>query len=174
MKGRKPNPNRPRYASLISEARAAKGWTQAQLGEAVGKDAATIKKYEGGTRIPPFDVLYDICLALDVSVHDVMDVDLRHGGSTGFHEFVEEPFTDAVNLITDKNIDVIPLREIDVGTDDDVMVIYNKNQTGYTSKTNFVLKVAAIKQRLKERYYDELTKEVSALAYKIATDKENG
>ena len=177
MKGRKPNPNRPRYASLISNARAAKGWTQAQLGEAVGKDGTTIKQYEGGKRIPPFDVLYNMCMVLGIDVYDVMDTDLRQGGSTGFREFIEEPFKDAIRLVTDENIDIIPLREMDIGTDDEVMVIYNKTHTGHTSKTDFVLQVAAIKHRLLKKYNEELSKEVTALAYDIATkniDKNEG
>ncbi|MDY6290702.1 MAG: helix-turn-helix transcriptional regulator [Succiniclasticum sp.] len=170
MKGRKPNPNRPWYASAIAEARMKKGWTQAQLGEAVGKDGATIKKYEGGSRVPPFDVLYDICKVLGIDVFDVMDLDLRYGYSTGYHQFVDEPFSDAVALLSD-DISIGNLSEMGIGTDDQIYIHYGDKE-GYTSKMTFILEVQAIKRRLKEKYYEELSKEVSQLAKDIVDGKE--
>ncbi len=169
MKGRKPNPNRPRYASMIAEARTAKGWTQVQLGEAVGKDGATIKKYEGGSRIPPFDVLFDMCKVLGIDVFDVMDLDLRYGHSTGYHQFVDEPFAEAEGLLGD-DISIGNLSEMGIGTDDQIYIHYGDKE-GYTSKMTFVLEVASIKRRLKEKYYEELSKEVSQLAKDIAEGK---
>lgn len=169
MKGRKPNPNRPRYASMIADARASKGLTQAELGKAVQKDVATIKKYEGGKLIPPFDTLYNICKVLGIDVYDVMDLDLRYGHSTGYHQFVDEPFAEAEGLLSD-DISIGNLSEMDIGTDDEIYIHY-RDKEGYTSKMTFVLEVAAIKRRLKEKYYEELSKEVSQLAKDIAEGK---
>ena len=169
MKGRKPNPNRPHYASLIAEARTAKGWTQAQLGEAVGKDGATIKKYEGGSRIPPFDVLYDMCKVLDINVFDAMNLDLRHDYSTGYHQYVDAPFEEIEGLLSE-DISIGNLSALGVGTDDQIYIHYG-NKEGYTSKITFILEVAAIKRKLKEKYNEELSKEVSQLAKDIAEGK---
>ena len=169
MKGRKPNPNRPRYASMIAEARAEKGWTQAELGAAIGKDAATIKKYEGGSRIPPFNVLYDICEVLGINVFDVMDLDLRYGHSTGYHQFVDEPFAEAEGLLSD-DISIGNLSEMDIGTDDEIYIHY-RDKEGYTSKMTFVLEVEAIKRRLRAKYDEELAKAVCRLAVDIAEGK---
>ena len=169
MKGRKPNPNRPRYASMIAEARAAKGWTQADLGAAIGKDAATIKKYEGGSRIPPFNVLYDICEVLGINVFDVMDLDLRCGDSTGYHQFVDESFSEVESLISDV-VYIRNLSEIGVGTDDLISIQFGGKE-GYTSKMTFVLEVEAIKRRLKAKYDEELSKAVCRLAVDIAEGK---
>ena len=166
MKGRKPNPNRPQYASTIAEARAKKGWTQAQLGEKVGKDAATIKKYEGGTRIPPFDVLYDICEVLGINVYDVMDLDLRNDYSTGFHQFVDEPFAEIESLLNE-DISTVTLSDIGAGTSNGVLVHYNEKE-GYISKMEFILKVAEIKRKLQAIYDMQLSEAVSKLAIDIA------
>ena len=169
MKGRKPNPNRPRYASMIAEARAEKGWTQADLGAAIGKDAATIKKYEGGSRIPPFNVLYDICEVLGINVFDVMDLDLRCGDSTGYHQFVDESFSEVESLISDV-VYIRNLSEIGVGTDDLISIQFGGKE-GYTSKMTFVLEVEAIKRRLRAKYDEELAKAVCRLAVDIAEGK---
>lgn len=169
MKGRKPNPDRPRYASMIADARVSKGWTQEQLGDAVGKDKATIKKYEGGTRVPPFDALYDICKALGLDVFDVMDLDLRHDYSTGYHQYVDEPFAEAEGLLSE-DITIGNLSEMGVGTDDQIYIHYGDKE-GYTSKISFILEVASIKHRLKAEYNKALAEEVSRLAKDIAEGK---
>ncbi len=169
MRGRKPNPNRPLYASMIADARITKGWTQAQLGAKVGKDAATIKKYEGGTRIPPFDVLYDICQALEIDVYDAMDLDLRLDYSTGYHQFVDAPYLEILALLDD-DIKVVPLKEMGGGTDDDIAIMYGDDE-GYASKMKMIIAVAAIKRKLKQKYYEELSRLVTKMAKDIATRK---
>ena len=82
---RKPNPNRPFYASTLAHTREKVGLTQAELADAVGKDKSSIKKYEAGIVPPPFDVLHDICSHLGLNPFEVMGLDLHLGGSTGFH-----------------------------------------------------------------------------------------
>lgn len=64
---RKANPDRPEYAKIISEARKQRDLSQQQLGQLIGRDTATIKKYEGGKVVPPFFVLMKIAdqLSLD-------------------------------------------------------------------------------------------------------------
>ena len=59
---------------------------------------------------------------------------------------------------------------MDIGTDDQIYIHYGDKE-GYTSKMTFILEVAEIKRRLKEKYYEELTKEVSQLAKDIAEGK---
>jgi transcriptional regulator with XRE-family HTH domain len=164
MKGRKPNPNRPHYATMISEARTAKGWTQAQLGEAVGKDVVTIKKYESGSRIPPFDSLSAVCKALDIDIRDVMNLDLRHGDSGTYKNFIETPYQEILSLIND-DIDIFPVTDAGY-TDNDVSIIHN-NKEAITTKTDLILKVADIKDRLKADYRKKLTEAVNDLVINI-------
>ena len=57
---REANPNRPLYAQLIAEGRKKRQLSQLQLGRLIGRDAASIKKYEGGKVVPPFFVLMKI------------------------------------------------------------------------------------------------------------------
>ena len=43
---RKANPNRPEYAQIIASAREEKGISQELFGHLIGRDAASVKKYE--------------------------------------------------------------------------------------------------------------------------------
>lgn len=52
----------------IKEAREKKGWTQAYLGELVGRTDRTIMSIENKGQHPSLDVLYQIVTLLDISV----------------------------------------------------------------------------------------------------------
>lgn len=162
---RKPNPNRPLYASMIADAREKAGLTQSELGVAVGKDTSSIKKYEGGKVPPPFDVLFDICSFLNLDIFEVMGLDLKQGGSTGFHEYIDTPYNEFTSLL-DKDINIAPLSDSGY-TDNDISIVYNDHE-GFTTKTDFILKSAAIRKRLQSEYQKKLAKELTQLAISIA------
>ena len=60
--------NAPRRTnkSPIAKARIAKGWTQRQLGEAIGVDNTQIAKWERGERKPKLEALLKLGEALGV------------------------------------------------------------------------------------------------------------
>lgn len=58
---------RQRLGGKLREARAARGWTQEQLADAVGKTTEHISYLERGERSPSFELLLDIAHALQTS-----------------------------------------------------------------------------------------------------------
>lgn len=68
---RKANPNRPEYAKLIAESRENLNLSQQQLGKLIGRDTATVKKYEAGKILPPFFVLMKIADELSLNKRDL-------------------------------------------------------------------------------------------------------
>nr|WP_165965033.1 helix-turn-helix transcriptional regulator [Mycobacterium eburneum] len=56
----------------LRAARARRGWSREELAEKSGVSPASIKRYEGGTRAIPVDVL--VCL-IDVLKIDIADID---------------------------------------------------------------------------------------------------
>ncbi len=64
---REANPDRPLYAKIIAEGRKEQQLSQLQLGQLIGRDAASIKKYEGGKVVPPFFVLMKIAETLNLN-----------------------------------------------------------------------------------------------------------
>lgn len=164
---RKLNPNRPRYAAMIGDARRAKGWTQAQLAENVGLEETTIRKYESGQRTPGFDELYNLCSVLNLDIYDVMDMDLKHNESTNYIEYVDKPYKKILALLDD-SISVANLADSGY-TDNDIAVYYNDNET-ITTKTELILQAAAIRKQLQVEYKTRLTEEINRLV-KNATNK---
>ncbi len=164
---RQPNPNRPYWSAAIAEARMKAGLTQEELGKKINKPLTTIKKYETGARVPPFDTLFEIAKATGEPVFNLMDLDERHGGSTGFHEFVDPPYQKIMEYMTDDNIEFHSI--FDAGySDDKVEIIHNKTfQSKICKKTDLVLEVAKIKNDLKQKYEAELKKRVTAHIKKL-------
>ena len=64
---REANPDRPLYAKIIAEGRKDLQLSQLQLGQLIGRDTASIKKYEGGKVVPPFFVLMKIATTLNLN-----------------------------------------------------------------------------------------------------------
>ena len=62
-----------RYAiiSRIVGARIAKGWTQADLAQAVGRHKQSITRLESGTQDPRLSTLIVVCQALDLPLADI-------------------------------------------------------------------------------------------------------
>lgn len=63
----------PRYEiiSRIVGARIAKGWTQADLANAVGRHKQSITRLESGTQDPRLSTLVVVCQALELPLADV-------------------------------------------------------------------------------------------------------
>ena len=165
---RQPNPNRPYWSAAIAEARVRAGLTQEELGKKISKPLTTIKKYETGARVPPFDTLYEIAMATGEPVYNLMDFDERHGGSSGFHEFVDPPYQKIIEeYMNDDNIEFHSLSDSGY-SDNMVEIIHNKTyQSKICKKTDLVLDVAKIKNELKEKYETELRKRVTEHVKKL-------
>ena len=58
--------------SPIAQARRARGWTQAQLAEAIGKTSSQIANWELGIRRPKLDALNAIAEALEIDLKDLI------------------------------------------------------------------------------------------------------
>ena len=58
----------------IVDLRIKKGWTQAELARAVGKDRQAIEKLENGKVNPTLYSLFEVAKALDVSVAVLVDI----------------------------------------------------------------------------------------------------
>ena len=170
MKGRKPNPNRPKYSAMIAEARSEKGWTQAELGVRIDKDWRTVKDYESGKRVPPFDVLYAICQILEIDLNTAVDSILKCN-KADFQEFINKPFSKAESLLDYKKITLASSSpDINNALDNEITFLYNDKQ-GSISKTEFIRKVCQLKHTLKQKYLEDLSKAVNNLAKDIAEGK---
>ena len=62
----------PAFGGRVRKARASKGLTQEQLGEACSLTASYIGHIERGTRVPSVDTLYKIAYTLNVSMDDLL------------------------------------------------------------------------------------------------------
>lgn len=160
---RHPNPNRPRYSQLIGAARREKHWTQERLAAETGIEPAAIKKYEAGQRQPGFDVLYAICTVLDLDIYYVMDVDLRHGDSMNYHEYVDKPFNKILSMLDD-TVSVTSLSDSGY-TDDHISILYNDKER-VTTKTELIRQATDIRMRLKNEYKVRLAEEINKLVKK--------
>ena len=169
MKGRKPNPNRPKFSAMIAEARIEKGWTQAELGVLIDKDWRTVKDYESGKRVPPFDVLYAICQILGTDLNTAVDSILKCN-KADFQEFINKQFSKAEALLNHDEIALISSSpDINNALDNEITFIYNGKQ-GNISKTEFIHKVCQLKHQLKQKYIEELSTAVNNLAKEIAEE----
>jgi DNA-binding XRE family transcriptional regulator len=57
-----------RFLEQVVRARAAKGWTQADLARAIGKQRSAISRLEAGEHDPTLGTMIAVCRALDLSV----------------------------------------------------------------------------------------------------------
>ena len=64
-----------RIGLRVKDARKLKGWSQAQLGEALDKAWETVSNIERGKTSPNFATLYDIALALHTPMRDFFDIE---------------------------------------------------------------------------------------------------
>lgn len=164
---RQPNPNRPYWASAIAEARLKAGLTQVELAKRINRPLTNVKKFETGERTPSFDTLYDIASVTGEPVYNLIDLDERSGGSTGFHEFVDPSFKKLLEYVDDDKIEFHNLADSGY-TDNSVEIIDNKTyQSTICRKTELLLEVAKIKNKLKQKYEANLRKSVTAYIKKL-------
>lgn len=158
---RQPNPHRPFWSVAIGDARVQAGLTQEELAKMIHIPLATLKTYERGSRVPPFDVLYSIADVTGTNVDYLLSLDLRHGGGMYFSQFIDKPFSQATRYINDDHIRINDL--FDSGyTIDDVEIIDTKTyKSTIYSKMDLLLEIANIKNELKKEYEAELRKRVT-------------
>ena len=90
-----------------------------------------------------------------------MDLSERHGGSTGFSEFVEPSYAKIKEYINDNAIVINSLSDTGY-TNDGIEIINRKNlESKAYRKTELVLEVAKIINELKQKYEAELRKRVT-------------
>lgn len=58
----------------VRSARAARGWSQPQLATAIGGNGPEISRYERGKRIPSVETLRQLCIALEVSANQLLQL----------------------------------------------------------------------------------------------------
>ncbi len=95
---RKANPNRPEYAKLIAEAREGQNLSQQQLGQLIGRDTATVKKYEGGKILPPFFVLMTIANELSLDKKFLANLVMKEASAENWLDAAFEEITWIFNL----------------------------------------------------------------------------
>lgn len=57
----------------IKKLRKQKGFTQSQLGEAIGVTFQQVQKYESGKNHPSINRIHDIAKVLNVGIYDIID-----------------------------------------------------------------------------------------------------
>ncbi len=90
---RKANPNRPEYAKLIAEARESQNLSQQQLGQLIGRDTATVKKYEAGKILPPFFVLMTIANELSLDKKSLANLVMKEASAENWLDAAFEEIT---------------------------------------------------------------------------------
>lgn len=85
---------------MLAEARIKKRWTQEELGWKIKRLPTSIKKYEGGKVVPPFDVLYSLCEVLDLDIAEMTLVVRDSLSPFQYNMFLNQPillFKDKLN-----------------------------------------------------------------------------
>lgn len=62
------------FSSKIKEARLERNLTQEQLAELIGVHPRTYRNYETGTTVPRIHIIRKLCIALDVSSDDLLEM----------------------------------------------------------------------------------------------------
>ncbi len=144
---RKANPDRPEYAKIIAEARKQQNLSQLQLGQLIGRDTATIKKYEGGKVVPPFFVLMKIADVLSLDKRLLADLVMKEDSAANWLDAAFEEIAWIFNLTntymifqgrTDKISFSYDTRKRDYNKLDFLFVISRILQDGHKRFNNFV------------------------------------
>lgn len=72
--------NRALLGRRIAAARKLRGYTQTELADKVGVHLQTISKYERALQVPDAEVVFAICMALDVSADFLLGLSDSIGG----------------------------------------------------------------------------------------------
>ena len=145
---RKANPNRPEYAKIIAEARNQQNLSQFQLGQLIGRDTATIKKYEGGKVLPPFFVLMEISRVLSLDERLLASLVMKEDLSDNWLDAALEEITWIFNLIE---------TDVDFQNKSDIISFsYNAKKISL-DKLVFLFEISIILQEARIKYNDFVT-----------------
>ena len=134
---RKANPDRPKYAQLIAEAREQKHLSQLELGKLIGRDAASVKKYEGGKVVPPFFVLMKIADELSLDKRELANLVIKEDSSD---KWLDAAFEEIAWVFTLIKADV-NLQE----KSEHIIFSYDARERAY-NKLDFLFKISGILQ----------------------------
>lgn len=141
---REANPDRPLYAQLIAEGRKKRQLSQLQLGQLIGRDAASIKKYEGGKVVPPFFVLMKIADVLNLNRSYLAKLVIQSESSDAWlNAACEEIFW---------VFDIIDEVGISLSDKPNEVVFYWDTREKVYDKMNFLLEVSDILQQAQIEY----------------------
>ena len=149
---RKANPDRPEYAKIIAEARNQQNLSQFQLGQLIGRDTATIKKYEGGKVLPPFFVLMKISDVLSLDKRLLANLVMKEDLSNNWLDAAFEEIAWIFNLIeTDVNFQ---------NKSDIISFSYNAKERSF-DKLDFLFEISGILQEARIKFNDFVTSETN-------------
>ncbi len=158
---RKANPDRPEYAKVIAEARNQKNLSQFQLGQLIGRDTATIKKYEGGKVLPPFFVLMKISHVLSLDERLLANLVMKEDLSDNWLDAAFEEITWIFNLIeTDVNFQ---------NKSDIISFSYNAKKRSL-DKLDFLFVISIILQEARIKYNDFVTSKTNNFVRNLFRD----
>lgn len=167
---RKPNPNRPPWASAIAEARIKAGLTQEELSGKTSIPLTSIKKYERGVRVPRYDVLQDIASATgtDVNTFILPKNQNQQTKSNGFSDLVNPAFSEILKYVAEGDIVVVDVSSKQGYSPDQIEVINRRNlKSKIYSKTKLIVEIAKIRFALKKKYNIEFNKLVKKHLNKV-------
>lgn len=76
------------FGSRLKTWREAKGWTQADVGEATGLTATAVSHFECGQRLPSAGNLYKLCSTLQLPVGTLLGLHPEHWGQGSEHAYM--------------------------------------------------------------------------------------
>ena len=149
---RKANPDRPEYAKIIAEARNQQNLSQFQLGQLIGRDTATIKKYEGGKVLPPFFVLMKISDVLSLDKRLLANLVMKEDLSNNWLDAAFEEIAWIFNLIE---------TDVDFQNKSDIISFsYNAKERSF-DKLDFLFEISGILQEARIKFNDFVTSETN-------------
>jgi len=152
---RKANPNRPEYAQIIASAREEKQISQELFGHLIGRDAASVKKYEGGKVVPPFFVLMRIAKELSLDKELLVTLILQTENST---KWLDSALSEADLIFSNSDIGIASLH------DPERIQLQLDGKEATCDKLEFLFKIADILQSAKERYNQMVVSEADSFA----------
>ena len=140
------NPNRPEYARVLAEARADREISQAMLGNLIGRDAASIKKYEAGSVTPPFFVLLSLAKELSISGRRLVELVLHTIPDA--EEWMRAAYEEADEFIGQTDVVATPLHN------PERIVLQHEGKEKIISMPEFLFKVSDIMDFARHTYND--------------------
>ena len=153
------NPNRPKYAKVIADTRKEKELSQSFLGHLIGRDAASIKKYESGAVIPPFFVLLDIAFELNINRYELVDMVVEEISDPD--QWIQDAFEDIEWSFGQTSILITSLHR-----PERFMIQYEDKETIFP-KIDFLFKVSEIMRFARKQYNDTVLTKTGHLTLDI-------